>query len=166
MTIEQRLIKELGTTDDPVFAVWLLRDGTYVNGTIEGHQRDIDHHEISAFYRPSKRQQPGVWGLYVYKFMNRGNIRVGCSDMGWCFEMTKKPSREQADQLYRAIMDARECGTKACFGRKGSSRTNPAWEDEFRFLEYLNRYTDYYPPIDVQEHYYEYTGRPLIDYGY
>lgn len=68
MTIEQRLIKELGTTDDPVFAVWLLRDGTYVNGTIEGHQRDIDHHEISAFYRPSKRQQPGGWGLYVYKF--------------------------------------------------------------------------------------------------
>ena len=139
MTIEQRLVKELGTTDSPLMAVWLLWDGTYVNGS---------------------------WGLYVYKFMNRGNIRVGCSEAGWCFEMSRKPSRVQADRLYRAIMDAREHGTKACFGRQGKPHANPIWRDEFGFLEYLNRYTDYYPPIDVQQHYFEYIGKPLIDYGY
>lgn len=166
MTIEQRLVKELGTTDSPLMAVWLLWDDTYVNGTVEGWQRDIDHHEISKFYKPSKRQTPGSWGLYVYKFMNRGNIRVGCSEAGWCFEMSRKPSRVQADRLYRAIMDAREHGTKACFGRQGKPHANPIWRDEFGFLEYLNRYTDYYPPIDVQQHYFEYIGKPLIDYGY
>lgn len=166
MTIEQRLIKAYGTTTRPELAVWLLRDGTYVNGTYEGFQRDVDHHEISRFYKTSKNHVPGSYGLYVYKFMNRGNIRVGCSDAGWCYEMSKKPSREQADRLFDAILEAQEADTHACFGRKGRSSSNPIWTDEFRFLEYINRYTDYYPPIKVQEYYFEWTGKPLIDYGY
>lgn len=166
MTIEQRLVKKMGTTENSLLAMWMLRDGNYVNGTIWGTQRDIDHVEINRFYKKSKREEPGGYSLYIRKFMNRGNIRVGCSNAGWCFEMTRKPSREQADRLYRAITDARRQGTETCFKRNHDSRTKPVWEDEFQFLEYLNRYTDYYPPVDVQEHYYKHIQKPLINYGY
>lgn len=166
MTIEERLLKDLGATTSPILAVWMLRDGTYVNGSYEGNQRDVDHHEISGYYKPSKRQQPGEYEIYIHKFMNRGNIRVGCNECGWCYQMTRKPSREQADALYKAIMDARKHKTQAYFSRYSRKTNQTNWESDFDFLEYLNRYTDYYPPIAVQEYYYEYIGKPLIDYDY
>ena len=166
MTIEQRLVKDLGTTTDPTLAVWMLRDGTYVNGSYEGHQRDVDHHEISRYYRRSKRHIPGSYGIYVYKFMARGNIRVGCSDSGWCYELGCVPSREQADQLYKAIINARKWETEAYFGRNPRGSEKPIWESDTDFLWYLNRYTDYYPPVEIQNYYYEWVGKPLIDYGY
>ena len=161
MTIEERLIKDRGTTNYPHLAVWMLRNGTYVNGTIEGFQRDIDHHEISWYYKPSKRIAPGSYTGYVYKFMRRGNIRIGCSESGWCFELAVKPTRDQADNLYRAILDAKEHGTRACFGRNPYKSHQPKWESDIQFIAYLNRYTDYWPPEKIHEYYLEMTGEYL-----
>ena len=164
MTIEQRLIKDYGTTDGPALAVWMLRDGTYINGTIEGFQRDVDHHEISQYFKRSKHIAPGSYTGYVYKFMRRGNIRIGCSDSGWCFEMATVPLRKQANELYQAIIDAKRCGTKACFGRNPRTRSATIWESDIDFIKYLNRYTDYWPSREVQLYYLEMTGRFLEEY--
>lgn len=101
MTIEQRLVHDLGTTGCPELAVWLLKDGTWVNGSHEGHQRDVDHHEIGSYFKPSKFAQPGESNLYMRKFMRRGNIRVGCGQ-GYAFaEMAVPPTRRQAEELLR-----------------------------------------------------------------
>lgn len=166
MTIEERLLKDCGVTEGPQFAVWMLRDGIYVNGTLEGFQRDIDHHEISGYYKRSKRIAPGSYTGYVYKFMRRGNIRVGCSDAGWCFELAVKPSRDQADALYHAILDAKYYGTQACFGRNTRSSYKTIWESDIDFIRYLNRYTDYWPPEDILFYYSEMTGENLYPKTY
>lgn len=69
MTIEEKVLKEYGRTDDPVLSVWMLRDGTLVNGSCEGFQRDIDHHQIISFFSPSRKEDPGSPELYVKKFI-------------------------------------------------------------------------------------------------
>lgn len=163
MTIEQRLVKDYGFTDNPRFAVWMLRDGSYINGTLEGCQRDIDHHEICTYYKASKQQAPGSYGIYVYKFMNRGNIRVGCSECGWCYEMTVMPSTDQVRQMCDAILEAREYGTRADFGRnpRGSYRT--VWESDTDFIRYLHRYSSHCLPESIIDYYLEETGILLCD---
>lgn len=159
MTIEQRVLKEYGTTWNPVLAVWMLRDGTYVNGSIEGFRRDRDHHEINAFFKSSKRQTPGSNGIYVTKFMNRGNIRVGCSEAGYCFEFTKTPSQEQLDRICEEIRN----GLEVCVARPVKRRTE--WQTGWRFLEYVARYANrLYVPADIQERYMDYTGKALYKY--
>ena len=98
MTIEQRLLADLGATTIPDFAVWLLKDGTLVNGSHEGYQRDIDHHEIGQYFKHSKYHVPGSSTLYLRKFMRRGNIRISCSDCGLCAEYAVTPSDERSEE--------------------------------------------------------------------
>lgn len=163
MTIEQRLVKDYGTTDNPTLAVWMLRDGTYVNGSIEGYQRDVDHHEIHSYYKMPKDQMV-FGGRYVYKFMRRGNIRVGCSDFGWCYELAVMPSKEQITQLCKAIFTARTFGTKANFGRNPRNVEKTIWETDTDFISYLNRYSDYCLPDEIHKFYWEHTDRFLVNY--
>ena len=163
MTIEQRLVKDYGLTDNPIFAVWMLRDGTYVNGSIEGFQRDIDHHEINVYYKQPKDQSV-FDSRYVYKFMRHGNIRVGCSDYGWCYELAVMPSKEQVAQLCDAIIMAKNFGTKANFGRNPRDTENTVWETDIDFISYLNHYSDYHLPDAIYRFYWDRTGKQLTNY--
>ncbi len=164
MTIEQKAVKAYGLTDFPQLALWLLKDGSYINGTIEGYQRDIDHHEISSFFKRSVRQEPGSNGIYVYKFMNRGNIRVGCSESGWCYEFTRIPTKNQIDMMFNAIIEAKNHMTKAYFGRNPKTSYKTIWENGCAFLRYINRYTDYRIPDALLQYYCEETGMFLSGY--
>lgn len=99
MTIEERLLKAYGKTDNPMLAVWLLRDGTLINGSYSGQVRERDHSEINEFYKPSVRQKDGSSFIYIQKFMRRGNIRVGCSDVAGVMQYAVTPSESQMKVL-------------------------------------------------------------------
>lgn len=70
MKIKDRLVQRYGLTDNFIFSVWMLRDGRLVNGSYEGHQRDVDHHEIEDFFKPSKLESPGSSYIYMRQHTN------------------------------------------------------------------------------------------------
>ncbi len=141
MTIEERLKKKYGVTNNMHLAVWLLPNGDLINGSHDGIRRTVDHSEISEFFAPSKRQTPGSSYIYIEKFMRRGNIRIALSDLVLAFELHKTPTRAQLDILTPAILD---CARKsipvyaARMTQKGIKR-----EDGPEFLEYVYKYLDY-----------------------
>lgn len=93
--IENRAKRYYGTTEIPEFAGYLLTDGSMLNFSCEGYQRDEDHRNISQFFKT--KNDDGCFSTYMYKFMRRGNIRVSCSGGCYGLEFIKTPTR---DQLY------------------------------------------------------------------
>lgn len=139
MTIEQRLVRDNGTTDGPELAVWLLADGTWVNGSKEGRQRDVDHHEIGQYFKPSKHAEPGSAYLYMLKFMRRGNIRVGCGG-GYAFaEMRVPPTEAQARELIRHFAKLSRYGVD-CMIERRSGKGDRVHMDVDGFKAYVRRY--------------------------
>lgn len=110
MTIEEKAIHAWGVTEIPELAVWMTKDGTMINGSYEGWQRDIDHREVSQFYSKSKFVTPGSAAIYLYKFMRRGNIRMGCSEYGYCMESAGKPTPAQLGTLAKILEKAERNG--------------------------------------------------------
>lgn len=70
-TIEERAIKEWGTTEVPQFAVYMLKNGEMLNGSYEGFQRDRDHREINEFMYSTKNSKYSGYP-YIYRFMKNG----------------------------------------------------------------------------------------------
>lgn len=141
MTIEQRLLRDCGTTEEPCLAVWLLPDGEWVNGSCEGFQRDQDHHEIGAYFRPSVRQEPGSTYIYIRKFMRRGNIRVSCAQ-GFCrAEMLVPPTRSQVVQVLEKFGPLARDGWDVLIERAGAATgSRYASMDLPAFRAYVERY--------------------------
>lgn len=140
MTIEQKMLHDYGTTGVPELCMWLLRDGTMVNGSWEGHQRDVDHREVSQYFKRSKREDPGSAAIYIYKFERRGNIRVTCSDFGYGFELYGPPSREQLAVIFRCAAIARRNSIPVYIDRRIDMHRRRG-EDLEQFRAYLRRYT-------------------------
>ncbi len=136
MTIEEKLVRDCGLTEDPCMGVWLLRDGRLVNGSHEGFQRDIDHHEIGQYFKRSKFEEPGTNGIYMLKFMRRGNIRWGCSEFGYCVEHVGPPSHEQFLRIRKHMLDAMDAGIDTGVGR----RVAPGRTVYMPYLEWLRKY--------------------------
>lgn len=101
MTIEQRAAARYGLTDEPELAAWLLQSGELLNGTYCGLRRDVDHCEISQFFKRSVYQDPGSAYIYVKKFLRRGNIRVVCSGSSYGLEYTVTPTPAQIQAIRR-----------------------------------------------------------------
>lgn len=155
MTLEKKVMKAYGTTQDKNLAVWLLRDGTLVNGSHSGTIRDVDHHEISRFFSRSKFEKPGETYLYIKKFMNRGNIRIGCSMTAHCYEFTVPPSSEQLTIMYGSILSDPCCIARPMNGLQ-------TWMDDLDFLKYVARYMRKTTiPMNIREYYQERTGLML-----
>ena len=140
ITIEEKLVRQYGVTDMPELCVWMLRDGTMVNGSYEGHQRDIDHRCISEYFKRSKFEDPGSALIYVKKFMRRGNIRYGCSDFGYCIELTQPPSSEQFAKIQKHMRYAIMNHIDTCIGRY-DSKHKLVYETWRQYTAYLARYT-------------------------
>ena len=141
MTIEQRLLKDYGETEYAEAAVWLLKDGTLVNGSKEGWQRDVDHHEIGQYFRRSVRENPGSSYCYIVKFMRRGNVRLSCSRSGYCAELRRIPTERQLRVLSKMMYQARRNAIQTYVewrSQKGT-RHSGNWYD---YLHYIRRYTD------------------------
>lgn len=131
--IEAVVLKEYGRTDDPCLAVWMLRDGTLVNGSIEGRQRDRDHRDIADFY-PFHMDENDA----MARFMRRGNIRMGFSETGPCFEFLVPPSEEQLRILVPwAHWSARH---KNDFCSIRHARGNRICESPWQFLYYVSKW--------------------------
>lgn len=138
MTIEQRLVARFGVTDDMGVAVWMLRDGTMVNGSYEGFQRDVDHAEIRQFYKVPKEDWYGNAIKYIRKFIRRGNIRMGCSGNDVSFQFAVPPTDEQLLRLVPACHAARRGHGDVMVARNVKAHeTN--WMDYREFTDYLSR---------------------------
>lgn len=148
MTIEQRLLHDHGVTTEPVLAVWMLRDGTMINGSYCGRQRDVDHHEIGQYFKRSKFQDPGSSAIYIKKFMRRGNIRYGCSSCAFCIELAVTPSQAQFDRICEHMLHAWRNRLQTCVGRPGKNGViyGTFWE----YIGHIRRYTDLCIPEDVE----------------
>lgn len=116
MTIEERAVKAWGLTNDPCCCIYMLKDGTMLNGSYEGFQRDRDHREIGQFYKHSKKEQPGDASLYIYKFMRRGNLRVGCHETGYVIELLTTPTKEQISTMIELYDIAKAYGIEFAIG--------------------------------------------------
>lgn len=146
MKIEDRLVQQYGLTDNFIFSVWMLRDGRLINGSYEGHQRDVDHHKIENFFKPSKLESPGSSYIYIKKFMNRGNIRMGCSACGHFIEFTKPPSQKQLNKLSELIRFADRNEQEIGFKRY-NKKHQPITENAAGFIRYISRHTN----LDIDE---------------
>lgn len=126
MTLEQKLIHDCGLTDNPTHGLWLLQDGTLINGSHEGYQRDIDHHEIQQYFKKSKLDTGSDSYLYMQKFMRRGNIRWGCSETGLALEFIKTPTEQQ----FKTILKYARTMPQSAFKHNGK------WQNIDWFLKY------------------------------
>lgn len=131
MKIEERLVCKMGLTNNPIMGLWLLTDGTLINGSFEGHQRDVDHRDIGEYFKKSKEDRTSG-SLYMDKFMRRGNIRWGCSDYGLTIEFHKTPTGEQLDKIFT-------CGDT----RQFAVMFHEQWHDFSWFYNYVQQYCRY-----------------------
>lgn len=135
-SIEEKLVQDLGTTDDIALAVWMLKDGTLVNGSREGRQRDLDHRHIGDYaseYLGGLEDEAAM-----RRFMRRGNVRLGFSEAGPCFEFLVPLTEAQLRMLVPwarwCAHNSREfCAVRHAKGRK-------ICEGAWRFLFYVSKY--------------------------
>ncbi len=139
MKLDQKVLGHYGATDDIVLASWMLPDGTLVNGSREGNQRDFDHRDIQQFY-------PSLSGYEaVQAFMRHGAVRMGCDAGLISFEFTRPLSTGQKSRLGALAMAALAASALSgnapqfCairYGRKGRRTC----EDAPAFAAYLANY--------------------------
>lgn len=155
MKLEDRLVQKYGLTDDPILALWILRDGRVVNGSHEGKQRDIDHRDIGELFKPSvfeqRAKKTGPYGsgtVYMDKFMRRGNIRCGGSECGFCAEIMGKPSVPALQTMSRYMHMAIDAGVETCVtywvhnaSTRNANRFRRVTTDFLGYLEHLESYS-------------------------
>lgn len=131
-SVETSLLRQYGQTDNFGLAVWLLRDGTLVNGSFEGNQRDLDHRHIADFY-------PGLDPVdAICKFMRRGNVRMGFSGNVPCFEFLVPLSDRQIARLVPWAHWAANNAIDFCAIRHAGNKR--VCENPWRFLYYIAKY--------------------------
>lgn len=140
MTIEERLLKKYGQTTNPELAVWMLQDGTMVNGSYGGRVREMDHLEINEFYKPSIRAVPGSGIIYIEKFMRRGNIRMGCNDAVACFSYMKTPTESQLKVICSFMERYHQQGKQTAIGHWRKDHLVD-WKVFPAFIHHLYQYT-------------------------
>lgn len=101
-SIEEKARNTFGETNVFQFAGYLMSDGTMLNFSYGGYQRDEDHRAIGQFFSNSQGTEA------MLKFMRRGNIRVMCHNGYYCFEFIVPPTKEQQLVLKEAAKEARQ----------------------------------------------------------
>ncbi len=142
MTIEQKALKAWGATDIPEHAIWILPDGTMLNGCQGGYVRDVDHAEVGQFFALSKFHDPGSNYLYLCKFIRRGNIRTSCDGRECFFELAGVPTRQQYAAMRRCMSRAMRRG-QAVMIEKMPARSREkkrCWHSREDYEAYLSRY--------------------------
>lgn len=140
MTIEQKALKLWGETDDPQDSIWILPDGTMLNGCQGGYIRDVDHAEIGQFFAPSKSQDPGSNWIYIKKFIRRGNIRMSMDGHACYFMLSKIPTRTQWRSMGYCMAKARRLGKIVEIERIASHGRPAKLYGRMEYIMYLSRY--------------------------
>ena len=136
-TIEERAKIAWGTTEVPQFAIYMLTDGTMLNGSYEGHQRDIDHREINEF-------MPCVGGKsyegypYIFRFLNRGNIRMNRNRDGINIQFWHTPTYEQWQTLRQILKDAEEMRQSIFIEKYYPNKGSKVFFDRYSFANWLS----------------------------
>ena len=138
-SIENRAKKYYGLTDRFQLAGYLLTDGTMLNFSDEGYQRDQDHRNIGYFYKKASGNNA------LRKFLKRGNIRIMCHGKDYNFEYYRLPTKEQFQQLQRAYFEfLRNMNTDSSFCIEKEIHTNIYNHYAFEtFCNHISKYVDY-----------------------
>ena len=142
MTIEERAYADWGETYAPELACWMTKDGRMLSGSYAGYIRERDHRDISFYYKRSVREDPGSSQIYLRKFENRGNIRMGCSNCEYCFEISKTPTARQIKTMKKIAMAAERIGIP-CTVVKRVGTLSEFRTRTFLFEEYLSHIERY-----------------------
>lgn len=89
MTVEEKLVRDFGLTDNVELAGYLLPNGDLVNLSYMGYMRDEDHRIVGQYFK----KRSGTDALN--EMMRRGAVRVMCSKSHYGFEYIKKPTDKQ-----------------------------------------------------------------------
>lgn len=130
--VEAELLRQYGQTDQFDLAVWMLQDGTLINGSVEGLQRDLDHRHIADFYKNLDAETA------IRKFMRRGNVRMGFSGNMPCFEFLVPLSDQQIAKLIPWAHYAASNALDFCAVRH--ARGERVCENPWKFLYYIAKY--------------------------
>lgn len=102
--MERLAIERFGTTDVQEFAGFITRNGSMLDFSYEGRQRDMDHREVNDLFdewdgpiEPNIGDRPGANSGNLIRFMNLGNIRV--SDTG--IDLSVEPTDAQRRTIAR-----------------------------------------------------------------
>lgn len=139
-TIEQRALEHWGETLIPQHATYLLISGEMLNGSYEGRQRDIDHREINEFMPCIKKEKSNNYYAgyeYITRFLNRGNIRMNCSNTDFNLELRRIPTYEQWWSLKRLLDEAEELNQNICIELKYNKKSPLVFYDKWEFIEFL-----------------------------
>lgn len=143
-SIEQRAIKEYGLTEVYYFALYMLIDGTMLNGSYEGYQRDEDHRNIGCFFNykthidkyDMKVENYEPWQNIV-RFINRGNIRMSCSSQRFGIEFHKLPTRAQWEQIKKMSQEAYKMDIEFIIERADSQgNIRQTWNGRYDFISF------------------------------
>ena len=129
-SIEEKARRKFGETEVFQLAGYLLEDGSMLNFSYEGYQRDEDHRIIGQFFKNAT----GTPALL--KFMRRGNVRVMCHRDNYCFEYIKPLTKAQKRVILDAAKEAENLGYYFTLERD-DSRGNPIrqWFDRWEVVE-------------------------------
>ena len=79
--MEAKAIQHFGLTENHEHAGYITRNGSMLNFSHEGYQRDMDHRDINEIFEDDEIEKDiGSNTAYMIQFMNLGNIRT--SDIG------------------------------------------------------------------------------------
>ena len=79
--MEAKAIQHFGLTENHEHAGYITRNGSMLNFSHEGYQRDMDHRDINEIFEDDEIERDiGSNTAYMIQFMNLGNIRT--SDTG------------------------------------------------------------------------------------
>lgn len=104
MTVEEKLVRDFGLTDNIELAGYLLPNGDLVNFSYMGYTRDEDHRIVGQYFR----KRSGTEALN--EMMRRGAIRVMCSKSHYGFEYIKKPTERQKSVMRKTYYSAMKLG--------------------------------------------------------
>lgn len=103
----QNAVRYFGLTDDFSLAGYILTDGSLLNMSAQGYDRDIDHREIYHVLGTKLDESPDSCpdGSCSYagmvQFINYGNIRLSSNG----FELAKRPTASQRRTIVRLIQE-------------------------------------------------------------
>ena len=96
-SIEAKMVKKYGETYNVECAGYILEDGTLINMSYNGIQRDEDHNCVGEFFENIQGAEA------MYRFMKRGNVRVMCNRSFYGFEYIKEPTEAQRKVITKAM---------------------------------------------------------------
>jgi len=97
--LEELAKKEFGETFNILFAGFLLQDGTLLNFSEGGYQRDLDHRSVSGLEGIEEQYTFGM-----YEFMNiTGAIRINCHPTSLGIHIMSPPTFEQMNVISKNL---------------------------------------------------------------